>query len=40
MNFSLQTDNWNYVAYDEGLELQDRLKNNTKKINIPQAAFR
>ena len=40
MYFFLQTNDWNYVASDEGLALQDRLKNNTKKINIPQAAFR
>ena len=40
MYFSLQTDDWNYVAADEGLALQDRLKNSNKKINIPQAGFR
>ena len=40
MYLSLWTDDWNYVASDQGLALQDRLKNNTKKINIPQAGFR
>ena len=34
MYFSLQADDWNYVAPDEGLALQDWLKNNTTKINI------
>ena len=39
--FTLWTNDWNYVASDEGLALQDRLKNHkAKKNHIPKVAFR